>query len=62
MLAFDRYISNLVETKMVDSRVVRLATEIAHKSGNHLLVDGKSPNAPAAVYSLPVLHRNFVRR
>src|SRR2546425_1922867 len=51
ILAIDRYISNLVNsTRIIDSRVGRLATEIAHKSSNHLLVDGKSPNALAAAY------------
>ena len=42
--------ANLVKSKRIDSRVGRLATEIAHKSNNHLLVDGKSPNGLAAAY------------
>jgi transcription initiation factor TFIIB len=50
IIAIDRYISNLVKSTRTDSRVGRLATEIAHKSSNHLLVDGKSPNALAAAY------------
>ncbi|MDQ6862803.1 MAG: hypothetical protein M3044_03150 [Thermoproteota archaeon] len=49
-MTIDRSISNLVNSARTDSRVVRLATEIAHKSSNHLLVDGKSPNALAAAY------------
>jgi transcription initiation factor TFIIB len=35
---------------MIDSRVGRLASELAHKSNNHLLADGKSPNGLAAAY------------
>jgi transcription initiation factor TFIIB len=50
ILAIDRYVSNLVKSTRIDSRVGRLATEIAHKSNNHLLVDGKSRHALAAVY------------
>jgi transcription initiation factor TFIIB len=50
ILAIDRYISNLVKSTSIDSRVGRLATEIAHKSNNHLLAVGKSPNALAAAY------------
>ena len=49
-LAIDRYISILVESTRIDSRVGRLATKIAHKSSNQLLVDGKSPNGLAAAY------------
>jgi transcription initiation factor TFIIB len=50
ILAIDRYISNLVKSTRIDPRVGRLATEIDHKSNNHLLVDGKSPNALVAAY------------
>jgi transcription initiation factor TFIIB len=50
MLAIDRYISNLVESKRVDSRVGNLATELAYKSNDHLIADSKSPNALAAAY------------
>lgn len=50
MLAIDRYISNLVESKRVDSRVGILATELASKSNNQLTVDSKSPNVLAAAY------------
>ena len=49
-LAIDRYISILVESTRIDSRVGRLATKIAHKSSNQLLVDGKSPNGLGAAY------------
>jgi transcription initiation factor TFIIB len=50
ILAIDRYISNLVKSARIDSRVGRLATELAHKSNNHLLVDCKSPNGLGAAY------------
>jgi transcription initiation factor TFIIB len=50
ILAIDRYMANLVKSTRIDSRVGRLAIEIAHKSNNHLLVDGKSPNWLAAAY------------
>jgi transcription initiation factor TFIIB len=50
ILAIDRYVSNLVKSTGIDSRVGRLAIEIAHKSNDHLLVDGKSPNGLAAAY------------
>ena len=49
-LAIDRYISILVESTRIYSRVGKLATKIAHKSSNQLLVDGKSPNELAAAY------------
>jgi transcription initiation factor TFIIB len=49
-LAIDRYISILVVSTRIDSRVGRLATKIAHKSNNHFLVDGKSPKELAAAY------------
>jgi len=49
-LAIDRYMANLVKSTRIDSRVGRLATEIAHQSSNQLFVDAKSPNALAAAY------------
>ena len=49
-LAVDHYISNLLKSTKIDYRVGRLATEIAHKSNDHLLVDGKSPYGLAALY------------
>jgi transcription initiation factor TFIIB len=49
-LAIDRYISNLVKSTRIDSRVGRLATELAHKYNNHLHADGKSPSGLAASY------------
>jgi transcription initiation factor TFIIB len=50
LLAIDRYISNLVKSTRIDSRVGRVAAELAHKSNNYLLVDDKSPNGLAAAY------------
>jgi transcription initiation factor TFIIB len=52
ILAIDRYISRLVNSAGIDSRTGRLAIEIVHKSNNHFLVDGKSPNGLAAAYVL----------
>ena len=49
-LAIDHYISNLVKSTRIDSRVRKLATEIANKSNNHLLADSKSPNGLVAAY------------
>jgi transcription initiation factor TFIIB len=42
--------ANLVKSTRIDSRVGRLAIEIAHKSNDHLLVDGKSTNGLAVAY------------
>ncbi|MDP9290309.1 MAG: hypothetical protein M3P08_19225 [Thermoproteota archaeon] len=50
ILAIDRYMANLVKSTRIHSRAWRLATEIAHKSNNHLLVDGKSAIGLAASY------------
>src|SRR6266487_5011839 len=50
ILAIDLYMANLVKSTRIDSRVRRLATELAHKSNRYLLVDGKSPNGLAAAY------------
>jgi transcription initiation factor TFIIB len=50
ILAIDRYISKLLNSAGIDSRAGRLAIEIAHKSNNHFLADGKSPNGLAAAY------------
>jgi transcription initiation factor TFIIB len=50
IVAIDRYISKLVNSGGIDSRAGRLAVEIAHKSNNHFLADGKSPNGLSAAY------------
>jgi transcription initiation factor TFIIB len=49
-LAIDHYISKLVNISKIDPRVERLAIDIAHKTDNHLLADGKAPNGIAAAY------------
>ena len=49
-MKIDRYISKLVKSTRIDSRVGRLATEVAHKSYSHHLADCKSPNGLAAAY------------
>jgi len=50
LLAINRYISKLVNSVGIDSRAGKLAIEIAHKSNNHFLDDGKSPKGLAAAY------------
>jgi transcription initiation factor TFIIB len=34
----------------IDTKVERLAIDIAHKTDDHLLADGKAPNGLAAAY------------
>jgi transcription initiation factor TFIIB len=34
----------------IDTKVERLAIDIAHKTNDHLLADGKAPNGLAAAY------------
>ena len=46
----DQSIAKLANMARMDTEVGRLAIEIAHKSNNHLLADGKSPNGLAAAY------------
>lgn len=46
----NQYISKLANTAKFDIRIERLALEIAKKTENHLLSDGKSPNGIAAAY------------
>jgi transcription initiation factor TFIIB len=48
--AVDQYISKLANMAKIDPKVERLAIDIAHKSNNHLLADGKSPHGLAAAY------------
>jgi transcription initiation factor TFIIB len=50
VLAIDSYISKLVNSAGIDSKAGRLAIEIAQKSNDHFLADGKSPNGLAAAY------------
>jgi transcription initiation factor TFIIB len=49
-LTIDHYIAKLANMAKIEAKVERLAIEIAHKSNNHLLADGKSPNGLAAAY------------
>ena len=46
--AIDQYIAKLVNIAKINTKVERLAIDIAHKTNNHLLADGKSPNGLAA--------------
>ena len=49
-LGIDQYAAKLANMAKIDTEVERLAIEIAQKSNNHLLADGKSPNGLAATY------------
>lgn len=49
-VAIDQYISKLANMAKIDTKVERLAIDIAHKTNNHLLADGKSPHGLAAAY------------
>ena len=49
-LAIDQYISKLANTAKIDIKVERLAIDIAHKTKDSLLGDGKAPNGLAAAY------------
>jgi transcription initiation factor TFIIB len=49
-LAVDQYISKLANMAKIDTKVERLAIDIAHKTNDHLLADGKAPNGLAAAY------------
>ena len=46
----DQYISKLANVSKIDTKIERLAIDIAHKSYNNLLSDGKAPNGLAAAY------------
>lgn len=49
-LAIDQYIAKLANIAKIDMKVERLAIDIAHKTDNHMLADGKAPNGLAAAY------------
>lgn len=49
-LTMDRYISKIANTAQIETRVERLALEIAEKTKNNHLIDGKAPNGIAAAY------------
>lgn len=49
-IAIGHYISKLANMAKIDTKVERLAIDIAHKTDDHLLADGKAPNGLAAAY------------
>lgn len=49
-LAIDHYISKLANMAKIDTKVERLAIDVAHKTNDHMLADGKAPNGLAAAY------------
>ncbi len=49
-ISISQYISKLANLSKFDIKIERLALEIAKKTENHLLSDGKSPNGIAAAY------------
>lgn len=50
VLTMDRYISKIANITQTDARVERLALEIAEKTKDNHLADGKAPNGIAAAY------------
>ncbi|HEY5631533.1 MAG TPA: TFIIB-type zinc ribbon-containing protein [Nitrososphaeraceae archaeon] len=50
MLAIDQYIAKLANMAKIDTKVERLAIDLAHKTDDHFLADGKAPNGLAAAY------------
>jgi transcription initiation factor TFIIB len=49
-LAIDQYIAKLANIAKIDIKVERLAIDLAHKTNDHMLADGKAPNGLAAAY------------
>ncbi|MFB5598953.1 MAG: transcription initiation factor IIB family protein [Nitrososphaeraceae archaeon] len=49
-LSIDNYIAKLVNLAKLETRIERLAIDLAHKTSNNLMADGKSPNGIAAAY------------
>jgi transcription initiation factor TFIIB len=49
-LSIDQYIAKLINLAKLDTRIERLAIDLAHKTSKNLLIDGKSPNGIAAAY------------
>ena len=49
-ISISQYISKLANLSNFDTKIERLALDIAKKTENHLLSDGKSPNGLAAAY------------
>lgn len=50
VLTMDKYISKIANITQTDARVERLALEIAEKTKDNHLADGKAPNGIAAAY------------
>ncbi len=50
VVTLDKYISKIANLAKVDVRVERLAAEIAEKTQDHNIADGKAPNGLAAAY------------
>jgi len=50
VVTLDRYISKIANLAKLEVRVERLAAEIAEKTQDHSLADGKAPNGLAAAY------------
>lgn len=48
--SIDHYIAKLANMAKIGTKVERLAIDIAHKTDDHLLADGKAPNGIAAAY------------
>ena len=50
IFALDSYISKLANIAKIDTKIERLALEIAQKTNNNFFSDGKAPNGLAAAY------------
>ena len=50
IFAIDNYISKLANIAKIDTKIERLALEIAQKTNNNFFSDGKAPNGLAAAY------------
>ena len=50
VITLDKYISKIANLAKLEVRVERLAAEIAEKTQDHSLADGKAPNGLAAAY------------
>jgi len=49
-LSIDRYIAKLANMAKIDVKVEKLAIDLAHKTEDDILADGKAPNGLAAAY------------
>ena len=49
-LSIDQYIAKLTNMAKIDTKVERLAIDLAHKTNTNLIADGKAPNGLAAAY------------